>query len=177
MMKQDTVKRFETNEAGASAIEFALLVPVLIAVLLGTVTLFDMFRNSQNIEKATFTVGDILSRQTTVSDASMNALLSLLKHTVPTAADGAMRVSSIVRGKGNKLEVQWSKVVGSTTVLDSASIPENILPDIDKGDSVILTETFVPHSAVFSGFGVDVLTFKSRSVHRPRFVSSISFQN
>ena len=167
--------RLGRDERGASAIEFALLAPVLLMVLIGTTTVFDIFRNAQNVEKATFTVGDILSRQTSISDTSLNALMSIMRHTVPTAEDGALRVTSLTR-KGSKLEQDWSKIVGNSTSVGSAPIPKDILPQIANGDSVILTESFVPHSAMFAAFGLDVVVFKGRAVHRPRFVGTIAYQ-
>ena len=168
-------QRFGRDERGASAIEFALLAPVLLLVLVGTVTVFDMFRNAQNVEKATFTVGDILSRQTSISKASLHALMSMMRHTVPTAEDGGLRVTSLTR-KSGKLEQDWTKIVGNAESVGSEPIPQDILPDIADGDSVILTESFVPHSAMFAAFGLDVVVFKGRAVHRPRFVGTIAYQ-
>jgi Flp pilus assembly protein TadG len=174
-MRRSVLQRLGRDERGASAIEFALLAPVLLLVLVGTVTMFDLFRNAQNVEKATFTVGDILSRQTSVSDSSLNALMSMMRHTVPTAADGGLRVSSLTR-KGSKLELDWSKIVGDSTSVGSAPLPTDILPQVANGDSVILTESFVPHSAMIAAFGLDVVVFKARAVHRPRFVGTIAYQ-
>ena len=164
------------DERGASAIEFAFLAPILLVVLMGTATLFDLFRNAQNVEKSTFTVGDILSRQTSVNDASLAALLSLVRHTVTTADDGGLRVSSITR-KGGKLVLDWSKIVGATASVGSSAIPYGVVPDLANGDSIILTESFVPHSAMVAAFGLDVVTFQARAVHRPRFVGTIVFAN
>ena len=167
--------RWRRDERGASAIEFALLAPILLVVLIGTVTLFDMFRNAQNVEKATFTVGDILSRQTTVSQTQLTGLLSLVKHMVGTADDGGLRVSSISKASGT-LKLDWSKVVGNAVIVTGQAIPYDLVPDMADGDSVLLTESFVPHGAFAQGFGLDNITFKNRSVHRPRFVSAIKFQ-
>jgi Flp pilus assembly pilin Flp len=170
------VNRLHKDENGASAVEFALLVPVLLLVLMGTVTLFDMFRTSQSVEKVTFTVGDILSRQTSISGATLTSMLSLVRNTVPTANDGGLRVSSISK-KGNKFELLWSKTAGASAAIGTTAIPYDIVPDMANGDSVILTESFIPHSAMFAGFGVDLITFRARAVQRPRFVSSIAAQN
>ena len=169
------LRRLRRDEQGASIIEFALLAPILLVVLLGTVTLFDMFRNAQNVEKATFTVGDILSRQTTVTQAQLTSLLSLVRHMVGTADDGSLRVSSISKASG-ALKLDWSKVVGNNASVAGAAIPYDLVPDMADGDSVLLTESFVPHGAFAAGFGLDNITFKTRSVHRPRFVSAIKFQ-
>jgi Flp pilus assembly protein TadG len=166
-------KRFRNDQRGGSIIEFALLVPVLLAVLLGTVTLFDLFRNLQSVDKATFTVGDMMSRQSAMDRPMLNAMLIMLQQMVPSASDGGIRVSSVTR-KSTGLEVVWTESVGGaipTTPVSTAS-----LPDIAEGDSVLLTESFVPHRAFVEMFGLDQLIFNAQAAHRPRFVSAMAFR-
>ncbi|NGP19388.1 hypothetical protein G5575_18670 [Devosia chinhatensis] len=154
-------------------IEFALLAPILIALLLGTVTLFDLFRNFQSVEKATFTVGDMMSRQTEMDQARLDEMLVLLKHMVPSADDGGLRVSS-VSNSGGRLVVNWSEKTGSAIPVTPVNTAG--LPSIAEGDSVLVTESFVPHRALVDSFGLDALTFRGHAAHRPRSVSAISFK-
>lgn len=170
MMKISRIGRLGRDESGSSAIEFALLAPVLVALLLGTVTIFDVFRNVQAVEKATYTVGDMLSRETSVDMAKLNGMLTLMRNIVPTASDGGLRISSISR-VDDKFVVDWTRDLGQA--VPSTPLPASLLPTIANGDSVLLTESFVPHRAFIATFGFDFLTFGSQSVHRPRFVSSI----
>jgi Flp pilus assembly protein TadG len=173
-MMRGLLRHFRAEQTGTSAVEFALLLPVLLALLLGTVTLFDLFRTQQNIEKATFTIGDVLSRQLVINQPLVTSMLSLLKQLVPTASDGGVRVSSI-SNRGGELQLDWSSTSGDTELF-TPPIPYDVVPDMAVGDSVILTETFVPHGAVFSGFGLERLVYTNRAVHRPRFLSSVNFQ-
>lgn len=168
--------RFLTNNRGVAATEFALIVPLLLALLLGTITIFDLFRTAQAVEKATFTIGDILSRQTAINDNLVDQMLELLHQTVDVASDGAIRVSSISM-TGGKLVLDWTKPRGKIIITTNVAIPYGIIPDMANGDSVILAESFVPHSAFVSGFGLDELIYQNQSVHRPRFVGRISFGN
>lgn len=162
------------DERGASIIEFALLAPVLLLVLLSTVTLFDLFRTLQSVEKATFTVGDMMSReQGAMTQAKLDGMLILTRQMLPTASDGGLRVSSIAK-QGGALVVQWSKTVG--TNVPSSPLPASIIPDVAEGDSVLLTESFIPHRAFFGLFGADTMQFGAQAAHRPRFVSSIAFE-
>ncbi len=163
-------KNIVHNESGTSAIEFALLAPVLLALLLGTVTLFDLFRNLQGVEKATFTVGDMLSRETAVTNAKLNEMLILMRNMVPTASDGGLRISSISKVSGSFV-VNWTRNLGSA--VPNTPLPAGVLPDIANGDSVILTESFVPHRAFVATFGFDAITYSAQAAHRPRFVSAI----
>lgn len=173
MMDMKGFNKWRRDERGGSIVEFALLAPVLLLLLLGTVTLFDLFRNLQSVEKATFTVGDMMSRQSVMSQTTLNDMLSLMRHMVPTANDGGLRVSSIGK-QGGVLVVRWSHKTGSN--VPNTALPASVIPDVAEGDSVLLTESFVPHQAFSGAFGVGAVTFGTQSAHRPRFVSSIAFE-
>lgn len=173
MMGKGNLHRFWRNQRGSSIVEFALLVPVLLLLLIGTVTLFDLFRNLQSVEKATFTVGDMMSRQTAMSQSTLDGMLLLMRNMVPTASDGGLRVSSIGK-QGGVMVVRWTHQVGSN--VPNTPLPAGIIPDVAEGDSVLLTESFVPHQAFSGAFGIGAITFEAQSAHRPRFVSSIAFQ-
>lgn len=173
-MMQRRVRKFLTNQSGASAIEFAFIAPVLLLVLLGSITAFDMFRTAQNVEKVTFTIGDMLAReQGPITGARLDEMLVLMRNTVHTASDGGLRVSSIGRSNGSFV-LRWSEHVGDN--LPDTPIPTSMLPEIANGDSILLTESFVPHEAMVAGFGITDVMFTSNAAHRPRFLSAINFQ-
>lgn len=165
---------FGRDERGVSAVEFALLVPILLALLLGTVTVFDLFRTAQSAEKGTFTVGDMLSRQTAISQTLLNDMLSFVSNTVEHQGSARLRVSSISNNAG-RLVLEWSQMVGNTSV-DMGTLSFAGIPAMAPGDSVLLTEVYIPHRAFIAGFGVDHVMFENRAVHRPRFVGKIAFQ-
>jgi Flp pilus assembly protein TadG len=164
------------DQRGAVAIEFALVVPLLLTILLGAVTMFDLYRGAQNADKATFTIGDIVSRQTVMNTAMLTSMHNLLKHSVSGSQQSAIRVSSITK-TNTGLVAQWTKTVGPVAAINGAAIPYSIVPNIAVGDSVVLTETFVPRKAIFSGFGVGAFNARTRAAHRPRFVATIAWQN
>jgi Flp pilus assembly protein TadG len=172
------IRRLVHDREGVAAIEFAILAPLLLALLMGTVTIFDLFRMSQTVEKATFTAGDILSRQSTINAAYLQSTFQTLTALVGgDATQMSMRVTSIKRTLST-YSVDWSKVNGrAVPLLTTPTIPTDRIPDIADGDSIIVIDTFVPHRSIFSIAGFDAVTFNSMSVYRPRFTSSIAFVN
>jgi len=166
---------FIRNQQGASLVEFALLVPILLFLLMGTVTLFDLFRSWQNVEKATFTVGDIMSRETgALTQSKLEGMLTLTRNVVTSGAQGGLRVSSIGK-KNGVITVHWTHSVGSHVPASTPSV--SLAPALAEGDSVLLTESFVPHAGFANLFGFDTLVFSARAAHRPRFVSAVAWQN
>lgn len=173
MMDHSRDKSFGRDESGATIVEFALLAPVLFFVLLASVTAFDLFRNAQNVEKATFSVGDMLSRYKTISTSNLTEVMGFMRNVAPSSSDGGLRISSIAKQNG-VFVLRWSRSVGSN--VPTTPISTSLLPDIANGDTVLVTESFVPHEAMFAGFGLSDVTFTSNAVHRPRFVVEIPFQ-
>lgn len=171
-MGKAVARGFRQDQAGASIVEFALLAPVLLAVFVGSVTAFDLFRNVQNVEKATFTIGDMLSRQSLVTPTTLKDMGDLMQHMVLTASDGGIRVSSFVM-KNGRFEQVWSEKRGEN--VPTTPLPVDILPNIAEGDTVLLTESFVPHEAIVASFGFSDIVLQGRAVHRPRFMTAIPF--
>jgi len=167
-------QQFLMNQSGASATEFAMLLPVLLLLLLASMTAFDMIRTAQNVEKVTFTIGDMLSRdRQPLSATKLGNMLTLLRNSVPTSIDGGLRISSIAM-ENDAFVVRWSRAVGNN--VPNTPLDSSIFPEITNGDSVLLTESFVPHAAMVAGFGISDVTFSSKAAYRPRFVSAIPFQ-
>lgn len=170
-------RRFWRDTSGVAATEFAVIIPVLLFLLMGTMAIFDLFRTSQNVEKATFTIGDVLSRQTVIDDQFLDSVYAIFTRLVPGAAEGSsLRVSSIGRN-GEAFVVLWTKPRGDSDALSAIDIPLDTLPDIAEGNSVILTETYLPHRSFFAAVGIDTITYANQAAYRPRFVSAIAFGN
>lgn len=165
--------RFRRDERGLAAIEFALIGPILIFLLFGSIQIFELIKTKQNAEKATFTISDIISRQTSVNAAFLDQMSLVFARLVSGAATNKqIRVSSITKAAG-KLSVAWSYPVAPMVELVTAKIPLSVIPDIADGDSVILIETVAPHDSIISMVPIVGTTFTHLAVTRPRFVSAI----
>lgn len=173
-MMASLIRHFQRDRSGTSATEFALLTPVLLLLFLGSITAFDMFRTAQNIEKATFTIGDMLARKKEAIDQpALDNMLVLLRNTVPSARSGGLRVSGVVMVAG-KLEVRWSQKSGAA--VPSTPVSTGNLPKIKNGDGVLVIESFVPHQPIVAGFGFSEITFSAQAAYRPRFVALVDFR-
>jgi hypothetical protein len=173
---RNLVRRFAAEESGSITVEFVLWLPLLFVLLAGSYIFFDLYRASSKAVKATYTLGDIVSRQVTVDDAFIDDLLPILSASMADNLSGQqVRVSSIQYDADNEVyTVLWSRAVGGGEVLVDGEIPLEIMPAMADLDTVILTETRVPYAPI-GGYLIDIetVTYENVITHRPRFVQAI----
>lgn len=169
--------RFWRDERGVSATEFTLTVPLLLMLIMGSVAVFDLFRTSQRVEKATFTIGDVISRQTVMSESFLDQTFAIFLRLVSsTPAQSALRVSSIIRND-DEYSIQWTETRGNAGALSGRPVPVDQIPVIANGDSVVLTETFLPHRSFLAAVGAGDIVYENVASYRPRFVGAIAKTN
>ena len=187
------------DTSGAAAIEFVLVAPLLLGLLLGGVTLFDMYRYAERTEATTFTLADILSREAFVDEQNLADLhathLALLGG---HAEDGRTRISSVVKkatkkckgkskgkGKGNnckdkiELVAQWtydSDKPGSCKA--AKNLPLKLVPEIAVNDSVVIVETSSTKQLFTDSINDrKENVFSDTAVVRPRYVMALGLRN
>lgn len=171
-------ERLGLDARGVSAMEFALSAPVLIVLIVGGFTLFQLIRANYVADKATFAVGDVMSRQLIANAAIFNHMQATLRRLAwNDIGQPELRVSSISRGSGG-YTVDWTHNTQQGELSKSA-LPMHEVPEIAQDDSVLLTETLVKVrpflNGVLLGDGGTVV-YRNVAVTRPRFVGRLSKQ-
>ena len=167
------VRRFGPADSGIAAIEFALLAPVLILLLLGCVTLFILFRNSAAAENATFTVADIVSREVAVTNAKLEIDRGLFVAMLgDSSATAGLRISSVKKTLGI-YTVDWTYAVTPMVPMTVATIPTADLPLVTDGDSMVIVESTVTYTPLFAYVGLPGGTYANIATNRPRFTTAI----
>ncbi|MCA8899655.1 MAG: pilus assembly protein [Hyphomonas sp.] len=174
-LKWRGVRGIRYNEEGVSALEFALIAPVLILIYLGAVELSLLMRVDRRVTSTSASLGDLTARLATVTDSDMAEMFAAAKVMMQPydAADARLRITSIVDSGNGSPKVSWSDAYNvdpyaKGTVL---TVPAGIVP---SPGSVILAE--VEYDYV-SSFGYVISTSKTISDKfylRPRRVAQIS---
>jgi Flp pilus assembly protein TadG len=63
------------NEAGVSAVEFALIAPVMVLIYLGCIELSFLMRVDRRVTSTSAALGDLTARLSSVTDADMNEIV------------------------------------------------------------------------------------------------------
>jgi len=169
------LKTFFRDQTGTATVEFLVAMPLIIFWIGGTMTFFNAFSEYTRSVKASYTVADILSRQTTVDDAYIDSMDTLFAHFMQKSTNDVwIRVSSIAKDSG-EMVVDWSTATGVHDPLSiPADIPAEIIPDLLDEERIILVETYTPFIPFLDYIGIDARTYVNKVVVSPRFASQLA---
>jgi len=179
------LRRFLRSTAGGLTVETALLMPMLSFFYVAGFVWFDAFRAQNLTLKATYTVADMISRETVpLTDTYMNGLQTVYDYMTRPSQTTSLRITA-VKCSGNcddditrTLEVCWSWASGTATPHDAASFQAvaDAVPLMVLGDTAVITETAFVYEPAFNVL-VDTNTLSHLLVTRPRFVPQVIYDD
>ena len=182
--RKPVLSRFSKNESGVAAVEFALLAPLMLTLMLGALEVTQSIWADGKVEQATSTIGDLVSRTPLMSDNELRELGEagpLVLRPNPQN-DLKFTVTSIIaclKDPGDTTSdleyfVLWSKnwqggsVSSSPYQNDSKFTKQPESLDIADGDTLIVTEGFYNYAPTISRKVGTTWEMGGYAFHQPR---------
>jgi len=126
------LRNFRKAKTGMAAVEFALILPVLSAMMLGVIELTSALECRQRVTAVASSGADLVAQYTQISTSQMNDVFSAMSAILyPFASSNAKITISSVKSDGNgNGKVAWSKgSTGATTrsVNSSVTLPTSLM--------------------------------------------------
>lgn len=191
-MSHALLRRFAADQRGVSAVEFALLAPVMILLFAAMVVFSQAYMARKRVEHVAPMVADLVSQSATLTRSEVEGVLELGPEVMrPYPAGGlGMRVSSVTR-TATGYTVNWSvPYAGSNTGGLSSALPAaraaQIIPNdyLQTGESVVVAESVYVYRPIFTRPGdaggdlgflpSNALTFAKQSILRPRIADVVA---
>jgi hypothetical protein len=196
------LRRFIRAEDGTLIAETLMVLPFMCWAYMAMFVYWDAYRSVNNVQRATYSIADMLSREMRTIDAPyITGLRNLMEYMIDSDQDSKMRVTSIAwSGINNRFEVLWSNspsgampalttatLANFADCANMASAPQRCrIPAMMDGDTAIIVETEVQFFAAFAVPFYNITTanqiiddgrqtIKQFVVTRPRFVPRICF--
>lgn len=175
------LRRFLREDRGSVVAEAVIVLPVFLWAYLALFTYWDAFRSLNTVQKASYTVSDMVSREMLgISTSYVDGLDRMMEYLVDDGQNVSMRLTSVTwSATNNRFEVHWSRSPGNamiplttTTLLPLASK----IPTMAAGDYVVILEVLVPYAPTFS-IGMNDMNFEEFIVTRPRFLPCLPLDN
>lgn len=167
--------RFARDETGTVMAETVIVLPMLLWSYLAMFVYWDSFRSMNTVQKASYTISDIISREMKVLPPSyFDGMKSVIEMLIDRDQDVKMRITSITyKQSALQFQVLWSYSPGSampeltTTTLQAL---KSRIPAMSDADYATILETEMPYLPAFN-VGMNAMTFKQFIITRPRFVA------
>ncbi|WP_412507313.1 TadE/TadG family type IV pilus assembly protein [Roseovarius sp. SYSU LYC5161] len=176
--------RFRDDCSGSFTVEAVPLVPLLFMVMGGGYEYYEVHRYTAVREKATYTVADMISRETSnegVTATYMDNALQLVNMITNDEGVDQLRVSVVkYDSDDDDFSISWSEVrgTGSWNALTDTDVQyaHDRLPIMDDGQEVIVVETRSTYDPVFAaglGSPTDITTRHFTAI---RFAPQVCFE-
>lgn len=176
---KNLARRFARDEQGLVITEFLFAMCWLCWWYVASFAIFDGFRQYNASIKATYTVGDILSRQMLAVDKSfLDGLQGLYEYLIKFGSEAELRYSSVKWVEAqSRYEVHWSYGTGDRPVLTTTDLAsmEDRLPLLVDGEHVLLIESWSTYNTLFSVGVSQGLEFSNYMVTSPRFAPRVDY--
>jgi Flp pilus assembly protein TadG len=163
--------RFRKDRRGASAVEFALIAPLMLAFYFGLTELCQAMLAERRVSHVASAVGDLVT-QTDKLSASEVADIFAIGKTVLTPFPNVglqMRATSVTANAQGKPMVDWSRGYGGWAPMTKNMAPESTIPiTMDPQTSLVVSEAQYKFTSPFGYFLPNGIQFVEKSYLRPR---------
>ena len=168
------LSHFVKSCRGVSALEFALIAPIMISMYLGSVQATLVLNADRKLAAAVNTVANLVTQDDIITNAEMNGIFQASTLIMdPFAPDNLqVRVVAVVLDHNDDTVVAWSSGMGiAARAKDSAiTIPDDL---IVAGETVILVEGFYGYESGIGGENFGNLDLHKTVYLRPRITPNI----
>jgi len=168
-------------ESGGAAVEFGILAPLLLLMLLGTIELGRAINADRHFVGAVSSAGDLVAREADLgttqaaATANLNGMMQSIKHLMQPYDANSLKLGIFsVRASandGNKAKVEWRYSYNGASVPAKCAdytLPKDILA---PGGSVIIVDATYGFKSLFGSYVPGMrssMTWSNKSYHSPR---------
>jgi Flp pilus assembly protein TadG len=161
--------RLRTDRRGVSAVEFALIAPVMIVILFGVIEISMLMTADRKVTRATSAIADLVAQDDIITADEMTDIFTATGTIMqPYDANGMqMRVSSVVMANDGSVAVDWSEAqsMSARAPGSSVSVPAGIL---QPNSSIVMAEVRYNYSSNLGTFLSTPILLKETFYLRPR---------
>ncbi|GLK49025.1 pilus biosynthesis protein TadE [Brevundimonas intermedia] len=166
------LRRLAGDERGVSAVEFALIAPVMILFYAGLVDLCQGYMALRRTNHVAAAVADLAAQSTVLTATDVDGIFEAGPGIMApfNSTDLEQRISSVTRVSASSYKVDWSRSSKTTGALSgdltvaAAKVPDDMLAN---GESVIIAEVAYTYASPFQQF-LPEFRFERRALLEPR---------
>lgn len=170
-----SMRHFGPAESGLAALEFAIILPMMVFLLLGSVDLLDALSVNRRAENVAASLADVVARDTAVSNAEMTGIWAAVNLLMYPGTDATMseRITSINVTSATTATVVWSEARNGLSPLSTNSTVTLPSQMMIAGTSLIRAETIYHYQSPLNFLYSGTVDFPHTVYRRSRLVDPI----
>lgn len=170
------LSRFRRDCRGVAAVEFAVLVPVMLVLFFGTIELSNAVAVDRKVTLTARTLSDLVSQGTSVSTTDIGNFFTAgnaIMTPYPTAPM-TMRISAVNIDNNGIATIAWSKGsnIAARAVNSTVTVPDGLKI---KGTQLIWSEVSYTYTSIVPYVITGGVTLQEQCYTRPRQSSDVQF--
>lgn len=168
--------RFLPDARGLAAVEFALIVPVMLTIYFGTIETTNALTASRRVTNVAQTAADLVAQAASVSTSDLNDVFAASAAILTPFDTAAVKITitSVVANSSNVTRVAWSAAYGGATARatnSSITLPAGLTT---AGTSVIMAEVTYTYTSPIGTFITGPIIMTEVAYLRPRRAVSVA---
>ena len=169
------LRRFGDDRRGVSAVEFAMIAPIMILFYFGMAEICQGFMAKKRVEHVASAIADLVAQTDDVTTAELNDIYTVAAQVMKPFATTSLkqRITSVTRNSSGVPKVDWSsnKSWSSLATGATVTVPANL---IANGESLIMAQVEYVYSSPFDYVMPSQMTFTKTYYLRPRMVDKVT---
>jgi Flp pilus assembly protein TadG len=169
------LRRFRRDRTGVSAIEFALILPIMMLLFCGTVDVTDAVTLNRKVTRTTDTLGDLVSQTTSLTNSEMKNVLDISTSIMSpyTTTPLKLLVTGVSIDSKGKATVTWSDARNRTALTKGATVtlPSQVTV---PNTFLIVTEVTYDYKPTIGYVMTGTYVLKDTSYLRPRSGTTVT---
>jgi Flp pilus assembly protein TadG len=170
-----SLRRFQEDKRGVSAVEFAMLLPLMVTLYIGGVEVSSAIAVDRKVTLVARTLGDLVAQSTTVNAADMTNILNAATSVVQPYSSSTIKVkvSRVDVDANSVAKVIWSKATSNTTARaanDVVTLPAALNT---PSTSLIWAESQYAYTPTIGYVITGTLTLRDQIYMRPRLSDNV----
>ncbi|MDP1630965.1 MAG: pilus assembly protein [Caulobacter sp.] len=169
------LRRLGRDRRGVSAVEFALIAPVMIAFYFGMAEITQALLAERRAGHAASAIGDLVAQSSTISNSDIGDIFMIAQTIMkpyPTTSL-QMRITSITANSSGTPKVDWSNASGLSPLTTGATVAGVPAGVVSAGQSVIMSEVNYSYDSPVDFMVPNAVKFTRKFYLRPRKSDSV----
>jgi Flp pilus assembly protein TadG len=170
------IRRFARQESGIAAVEFSLILPILIVLWIGGVEVTQALSVDRRLNNLASAIGDLVARSKIVTYGDVDSIFDIAPGAIYPFDDTGlgMRVSAVNMDDDGTAKIAWSRAEGTSAralneLVDSV-VPESLrVPDTQ----LIMAEVFHSYEPAMGYVVTGPVQLEDRMFFVPRLVAHV----